>query len=211
MPKVQLPKTGLNKNSFGDLDWSTDLPAGFDELERRISKSTSGDPTGQISGDWIGQPCWDIVNSILYFCVKRGAAKDAQWKRVDPYVVPPGTVEFFLRANLPSGWLPFDGVTRLQSDFPNLAAVLPASLKDTGNFTLPLVQGIPLSLVKPDNVDLGKVLGTVTIGSTPVESGTPGHTVSVQSGSGATVASSIHTHDVSTNFKRLLLAPAIKT
>lgn len=53
-----------------------------------------------------------------------------------------GEMRPFAIATLPSDWLPFDGNSRLVADFPELAAVIPASWVSGANFTLPLMAGM---------------------------------------------------------------------
>lgn len=51
-----------------------------------------------------------------------------------------GAVSYFL-VSLPTGWLPMDGVVRLETDYPELHAALPAHLKTATQFTLPNAAG----------------------------------------------------------------------
>jgi hypothetical protein len=79
MATTTLPKTGLNKQDEGDVDWETALNTGFDNLESRIERTSAGDPNGNVAGYWIGQPCWDSTNEKLYVCTTTGDAANAVW------------------------------------------------------------------------------------------------------------------------------------
>jgi hypothetical protein len=79
MATTTLPKTGLNKQDEGDVDWETALNTGFDNLESRIERTFAGDPNGNVAGYWIGQPCWDSTNNRLYLCTTTGNAANAVW------------------------------------------------------------------------------------------------------------------------------------
>src|SRR4051794_24496806 len=124
MADTILGKTGLHKSDTGDAGWGARLNAGFDTLESRTGLSYAGNPQGHVVGSWFGQTCWDSTNGILYACVGPGDAAGTDWAPFDP--TPIGTFATFIRASIPAGWLACDGTTLRQSDYPDLAAVLPS-------------------------------------------------------------------------------------
>lgn len=81
MPATQLPKSGLNKQDLDDDDWHLPLNSGFDTWEARIGLTASGDPNGNVAGNYIGQICYDTVNNAFYLCTSVGTASAAGWQR----------------------------------------------------------------------------------------------------------------------------------
>lgn len=137
MAENVLPKTGMVTQDTGDIDWQTKLNAGIQRLEDRTGLNGPGDPNGSRVGSWYGQSYFDTQNGILYDCVRPGPAAGsgrALWEPAS--AVPVGTMAAFMRAEVPLGWLAFGG-TYSKSQYPRLAAVLPASLIQTATtFTL---------------------------------------------------------------------------
>lgn len=137
-------KTGLPTNiDLDDTTWTTKYLDGNKAWESRVSKTTGGDPNGAVVGDFYGQPCWSTARGIVYECVKPGPATGdtaAIWVPRDYVAV--GTISFFWRPSVPSGWLPFSGSTYLKSNYPILYNLLPDGVTKTPtSFTLPNVRG----------------------------------------------------------------------
>ena len=137
MAEIILPKTGLSKQSAGDLGWNQKLDDSLQRLEDRTGLNGAGDPNGSRVGSWHGQTYFDTQSGVLYDCVRPGPAAGsarALWEPSSP--VPPGQLAMFLRAEVPLGWLPMSG-TYAKSAYPRLAAVLPPGLKQSAtHFTL---------------------------------------------------------------------------
>jgi hypothetical protein len=163
MAEVKLSKTGLRTHTNGDAPslWTAGQKAGFETLEDRIGLTFDGNPDGLIEGNWYGQTCWDLEGGVMYECTKPGSAGVATWTIRSG--LPTGSVVGGLWDLLPAGFLPFDGVVRVRTDFPALFAVLPATMKVGDNFTLPLINtatGMLFGMGGAGNV--GTVVGSFT-------------------------------------------------
>lgn len=77
--KVGLPKPADNESS-----WGTGFRSGMDSAEARLTKSFTGNPNTNVSGQWVGQLCWDSANGMMYACTAVGDSATATWQLVLP-------------------------------------------------------------------------------------------------------------------------------
>lgn len=108
-----------------------------------------GDAITQLTYDRNWLAVGDQVVDIVSEC------KDALDSWYTPMVI--GQISYFLGA-LPSGWLPLDGTTYNNSDYPELAGILDAQFVSGTQFTLPDIQDLFLLSAGQIN-DLGETGG----------------------------------------------------
>lgn len=147
-------KTGLIvEMDQGDLEWTNKFQATNQEWENRVSKTTAADPNGSVAGNYYGQSCWSTGRGILFECIRPGPAVGtarALWAPRDYVAV--GTFCQFVRTSLPTGYLPFTGLTYSGLTYPALFAVLPDGIAKTGTtFTLPNLNDTAVWLRTPTN------------------------------------------------------------
>lgn len=115
-----------------------------------------GDAITKLTNDWVWEEVGDTVAEVVAAC------KDSTESWYSDMLI--GSVATWL-ITPPAGWLLLDGSTHAQGDYPELFAVLDASLKDGTDFTLPdTSNGFPYGvLVK---ADAGQVAGSNTLNLT---------------------------------------------
>ena len=178
MAQTVLAKTGLRTYDSGDAPdlWGPGIKAGMVEFEARLGRTYAGDPNTHVEGNWYGQTCWDTTNLAMYECTLPGPAGTAVWA-LRP-AVPVGALGIGLWQSLPSGYIPFDGVLRVQSAYPGLFAVLPTAMKSGANFTLPKLDSTVPTALLALNGDVGNTVGQIAGSFTSGEgSGNTGSTV----------------------------------
>ena len=80
------PNLGFYKPDDNEDPWATDFRGGLDVVEERLSRSNAGDPNGVVTGDFVGQVCFDTTNNVLWFCVTVGAP--GVWVNANPFLLP---------------------------------------------------------------------------------------------------------------------------
>lgn len=160
------PKTGLPTNiDLGDLTWTQKYLDGNKELEERISKRFSGNPNGNVVGDFYGQTCQDTSTGEMYECGLPGAKDVAEWY-LKAYVEV-GTIQFFMRKTLPDGWLALNGQS--VTGYPRLLAVIPDGWRTGNTIVLPDWRNKPVWFRSPSSGGVPALGNSV---STPAAQGT---------------------------------------
>lgn len=106
----------------------------------------------QLALDYTWEQFGDSVESVVSEAL---SAVDSWYSKMNI-----GQIAFFL-GSLPPGWLPLDGSTYDQDDFPELAQQLDSQYLSGSQFTLPSIQGSFL-LAASNDFALGDTGGAVT-------------------------------------------------
>jgi len=115
-----------------------------------------GDAITKLSNDWVWKEVGNSVDDIVDACkdIVEDWYSDMLIGSVYPWIVNP-----------PSGWLLLDGSTHAKSDYPELAALLPAHLLSGDDFILPDTNdAFPYGV--DDEADGSQVAGSNTLNLT---------------------------------------------